>query len=218
MSSNAARNNAYDAELGELLPGAACHSTPGLFVVTLPCSECRTPEDYTMSRKLPPLVVAKHFKSRGWKIGRKANGHVCPNHSKEKTMTKISPAIHSAAAPTPAEVSDKARAARREAMTWLGDEFDIAAGRYRGKESDATIAEAVGLSVEAVAKLREEFYGPLKVPSELEQLGKEIAALRESAEAEAKALRAQIETSERNTLNRLIALESRRDQLARKFG
>ena len=65
--------------------------------------------------------------------------------------------------------SDKAKVARRETVLLLAEVFDEKNGRYQEGESDATVGRCTGLSEEAVAKLREEFYGQLSplIPPEV---------------------------------------------------
>ena len=68
------------------------------------------------------------------------------------------------------QISNKARESKRLAMMSLDDYFDAASGQYREGKNDEVIGKDCGLAVTVVAKLREEFYGPLRAPTEFERL------------------------------------------------
>lgn len=83
--------------------------------------------------------------------------------------------------------TDKARAAKRDAMESLTLSFKLApdgkTGTYSDGYSDAKIAKETGLSEKAVGDLREEFFGPLGMPDELGIIQAELAhAKRNGAE------------------------------------
>lgn len=110
--------------------------------------------------------------------------------------------------------SDAARRAKRETMEWISEAFDVSTGRYRGGVNDASIAKETGLAESAVAALREEFFGPLRLPSELEAARGELAAVRKSiADLEQ-------EWSDKigNLENRVKTVSSRIGELIRKNG
>jgi hypothetical protein len=79
--------------------------------------------------------------------------------------------------PAPAASSDAARQARRLLRLALEDYYDDRARCYRDGRTDASLAKEFGLSESAVAKIREEDYGPLERPTDLAGL---IADVREA--------------------------------------
>lgn len=98
------------------------------------------------------------------------------------------------------ERSAAAKRAHRAVIAWLEESFDEDAGRYKSGMSDASIAKETGASPEYVAKVREEYFGPLKEPPEMEairaemlQLHQEAERLRKDADAAAKALEAKVD-------------------------
>lgn len=132
-----------------------------------------------MMGKLPTDIIAKKVRAKGWQLHK--SGHVCPLHKDEKmTDLKSTTAI---VPPAVVPASDKARVARREAILILADVFDVEKGQFRGKDNDASVANAVNLSTEAVSKLREEFYGPLKEPGELHLFRSQLVAAKASIDS-----------------------------------
>lgn len=167
---------AYGNALARALPGAVHHTEPGRHVVMLPCRRCPgLVEAFSSPNHIPPEIIPQKIRERGWLIGRTAAKHQCPNHAKEKPMPSPSTA---AAAPVP---TPDARAAGRAAMDWLGESFDLTSGRYSPGVSDATIAKEVGMSELAIAQLREQFFGPLREPSEIEAIRAQLNGLEDQA-------------------------------------
>lgn len=176
MSSTADRNEAYLADIRNMVAGLTMTRGPETFDYHLPCHLCDGPVVALRDRrKLPAQIVRKWLINHGWQLARKSNAHTCPAHKKETEMTPTSPPAAFAAAPAvdAAILSEKAKVARREAVMLLADVFDVGKGAYKGGESDATVGATVNLAAAAVEKLRLEFYGPLKLPSELETLRSE---------------------------------------------
>lgn len=64
----------------------------------------------------------------------------------------------------------KAKAAKRQAIAFLEDEFDVETGTYKDGSSDKTIAELVELSESAIATLRTDLFGDIKEKTEIEKL------------------------------------------------
>lgn len=81
------------------------------------------------------------------------------------------------------ETVDAVKAKRREAHTAIELYFDIAKGAYREGYSDERIAQDTGLSVDWVAKRREEEFGPLKEPDELAELRRHLVSAAETVAA-----------------------------------
>ena len=106
--------------------------------------------------------------------------------------------------PTVIEVSDSVRRAQREAMELIEADYDMAAKCYRSKTTDKIIADTCKLSENRVAELREQFFGPLAEPSEIEDIRKEMAKVHADAEV---ALRS-LEASQKLLTSRLDSLAS----------
>lgn len=104
------------------------------------------------------------------------------NEREEVPVTATAPqtstlAVASATEQTP---SAKAKAAKRAVMTWLDEAFEITGpdvGRYKQGFSDASIAKETGCSEKAVADLREEFFGKIAKPRELDSIKVEVGNL-----------------------------------------
>lgn len=107
-------------------------------------------------------------------------------------MSQIADALRAteakAKAAEPTTPSAPVRAARREALRWLDEAFDLVYGCYKDGVSDAKIAEEVGLSAQAIAELRAEFGYDLKTPPEvlewqkrLQSVENELAAFKDEA-------------------------------------
>lgn len=157
------------------------------FKVTVPCDHCGKDVDgFHMRSKLPPEQIRKKMQNAGWTFngGKRA---VCPHHQQ-----RVAPPVANDEAPmtevkdAPVEsATDKAKRARRETIMLLDEVFDASIGRYRKGETDASVASVTGLSPEAVAKLREEFYAPLApdpVPPEVKAALKELEGLQRHAD------------------------------------
>ncbi len=52
---------------------------PSKFRFTVRCSECRKTNSYEASKPVPDAVVARHFNSTGWVLGRDRSFDLCPN-------------------------------------------------------------------------------------------------------------------------------------------
>jgi hypothetical protein len=103
---------------------------------------------------------------------------------KEMTMETSATAIAAATSQQTLTPSAKAKAARREVMQWLDESFELTGpekGRYKAGVTDATIAKESGCSEEAVRKIREEFFGVLDKPKELDGISAEVGNLRLAA-------------------------------------
>lgn len=89
------------------------------------------------------------------------------------------------AAPSPSEAPPRqpSREQKRQIVTLLTDVYDVDAGRYRGGETDKTVAETIGGGVlwGWVAQIREEMFGPDGGNDDLAQLAADVAAFRDEA-------------------------------------
>ncbi len=100
----------------------------------------------------------------------------------EATVTPIQPV------PATAEISDAARTARRLATLLLEEKFDVATGQYRDGYTDEKVAKETGAALAFVFKRREDDFGPLKVPGDLQDCRDEIARIRLSAQQQLEAI------------------------------
>lgn len=193
--------------------------------LTVPCSKGHDVE-IDMPTKFPSDVIKKKLMRQGWSFqGRKPVCPDCVSARKvtrlrpktsapeklpvdqndnqpilpeEQEQVPMDTSPTAAAAPiTP---SARAKAARREVMQWLDESFELTGpekGRFKGGVTDATIAKETGCSEDAVRKIREEFFGILDRPRELDTISAEVGTLRLAADQLVKDATAQA--------NRLIA-------------
>lgn len=119
--------------------------------IEIPCTGDHTVTE-TYEKRLPSDKIRSHLSNKGWLFkGNKATCPDCMAAPKEQEKTTVS---ENASAPKPgATTSDTARRAKREAMAWIDEAFDVEKGRYKGDVSDTTIAKETGLSEQAVAAL-----------------------------------------------------------------
>jgi len=178
----------YEVDLQSELPGAEVFSLPGGgFNLKLWCCKCADNSTVYSQMKLPTDQFRKKLTQAGWHLHKRPTLHQCPLHRRQKETapmpnpTKAGGLLESSHIALGVAASEAARIARREAMLLIGDVFDIETGRYKAGESDATVSACTKLSEDAVAKLREEFYGSLKMPSELEALQIELKNLQSNA-------------------------------------
>lgn len=117
-------------------------------------------------------------------------------------------------APTP---TDTARAAKRHAYELLLDNYDTGKKRYKGDWSDQVIAEKTGFAIAAVAKLREDDFGPAGPPPQLLNMKESLDRLdRRVATAEGKLIQ---EMDELSTLQGLAkTLRGDLDRLVQVHG
>ena len=172
-------------------------------ILTVPCSRGHD-VDVEMPTKFPHDVIKKKLQAKGWGFhGRKPVCPDCMEHDRE-TRENQRNAVDAAPAPqaekeVPMETSAtaiaaataqqstpsaRAKAARREVMQWLDESFELTGpekGRYKAGINDATIAKETGCSTEAVAKIREEFFGALDKPKELDCISVEVGNLKLAA-------------------------------------
>ena len=152
----------------------------GRVTYSAPCRKCPNIWTFEFSQRVPPAEVAKKARRDGWATGKK---FVCPD-CQQKEHTKMEPK------PTVFEMSDAVRRAQREAMELIEADYDMTAKHYRGKTTDKIIADTCKLSEKRVAELREQFFGPLAEPSEIDEIRKEMAKIHVDAEAAIRSLEA----------------------------
>jgi hypothetical protein len=112
----------------------------------------------------------------------------CPECSQRRTEPQTAGKDHSTMKPTSTvitELRQPTRDQKREIVQLLTACYDVQAGRYRGADTDKTIAEAVGGGCMPgwVAQQREDLFGPDGGNETIEQTIAEIAAWKDAVEA-----------------------------------
>jgi hypothetical protein len=174
----------HAATIRQLPRGSEINKAKQGVEITFQCKHGHS-ETVSFGGLMPAQGVKKAMKNRGWKFyGGKCT---CPAHADNRVrgeeMTQIAEAMKAAQAaaekaPEPPKPSLSAKEARREAMRWLDDSFDLTKGCYKDDMSDAKVAELTGLSAKAVADLRAEFGYDIRVDPELQAIRDELAAIR----------------------------------------
>jgi len=224
----AAARLSYEAALQDNIPGAVHRETMGRSSIDIPCAGCLTlvEDAYHSANRMPPTKVAKSLRARGWHIGNSARKHICPVHLKGHGEMESNRPTHLKAVPSGASsviamvvaeqtATDKAKQAKRLAYDWLVEAFDVAAGQYKDASiTDASIAKDVGLSEKVISDLREEFFGPMKAPTEVRALMDEVRAV----EQRGAALITEYNTKMAAIQKDVIAIDKKLDALMLKRG
>lgn len=186
-------------------------------ILEIPCTGGHIAE-HTLDRMLPPDAMPRQLAQRGWRLARrKATCPDCVNKEKPVSSHLVTRAELSAeplprqpAAPPPAvaavaperEATPDAKRVHRTVMEALMSVYDDDAKRYTGGYTDARVAEETGAALAYVAKVREDYFGPIAEPAEIEELRAELKGLREGI------------SSINETYNRAIkALETRAGEI-----
>lgn len=139
----------------------------GRFSIRATCGQCGHVKEISFSKRVSPDVAIPKIRQAGWTITGK---NKCPECSKPKREN----AVKSVAAPIakidPAKASDAAKRVRRLVYQALEDYYDDAKKCYRPSFSDATIAKELGASEAFVKSVRESDFGPIAVPTEVQEL------------------------------------------------
>jgi len=144
------------------------------------CSQCGVIESFPCQNEGQARERLIHLR---WLVrGRKIT---CPGcHSQEKPNVN-QPLSLVAAAPSVEPPPAPSRQQRREIMDMLREVYDIDAERYKGNETDNTVADILGLRIGWVTEIREEFFGPLGSNTEMQELRDLLEAINSrSAELE----------------------------------
>jgi hypothetical protein len=180
----------------------------GPIKIELPCDGGHV-VPWTSANRIPAEAIASKLKRLGWEIGK----HIrCPDHAhprRAKSKKQEGGEVIMTDTLAKDQASDAARTAKRLVILALDETFNTKDGCYRNGQSDATIAKELGIAEDTVARLREEFCGPLKPPSEIEDVRKQLIELQSEHRQRVHTLETEI-TSKIGKLNsRLDALISR---------
>lgn len=145
----------------------------------VPCRKGAHVVDVKVRPGLDPNGVVKQMLNHGWTCG---SNPVCPEHARKSKIKQPekndAPEMATAPEVTKPQPSDAARRAKRLVYQALEDYYDDKAKTYRPGHSDDSIAKETGAAVEFVKRIREEDFGPLGVPPELQILIDHAASLR----------------------------------------
>jgi hypothetical protein len=183
------------------------------FRVFVPCTKCGATEAFYMRNKIPPDQIANHMRRKGWRLEGNKRA-TCPDHPVERKERPVMPTEPVTVAAPTISASDRAKAARREAVMLLNDVFDTEKGCYRGGESDASVASVTGLAEAAVRALREEFGFEIKRPPELDAL---FASL-EDVQRRTTDFSGEAQRTMGAFASEIVELRRRLEVIARKFG
>ena len=194
----------------------------GRFVVSATCERCAIVQQWTTPRAFDSDAVVAKARRAGWKTGKHVVCAECQTKRKEPKMTETpKPAVEAAPTPAPepakAERSDAAKRARRLIYMALEDYYDDTAKRYRAGQSDASIAEEVGVAVAVVAAIRETDFGPLGVPEEIADLQKAIFQTQDFIADEVRKLLADMKAVEDRLNLAMTEAKNRQEGLASKL-
>lgn len=153
------------------------------------------------TRKRWPDYKMRHLAMKsGWTfVGAKA---FCPTHSQPSPPDTEKERMPD----NKVNASADAKKAKREALLWLDECFDTDRGCYKGGMSDEGLSRELGLSVEAVAKLRDEFGFEIKADPELLALKQELESMQrrvKEAQSQLTSLCANLLTEQNKLLARI---------------
>jgi len=146
-------------------------------IVTLPCKGGHDVE-YPMEKMLPPDALKRQLSNRGWMLGKRL---ACPEHQGRNTPTMPSatqpPSDARIAEPPTPEQTAAAKKVHRAVMEALMSVYDDDGKRYTAGYTDAKVADETGAACEYVRKVREDYFAPIAVPVELNEVRQEMDAL-----------------------------------------
>lgn len=145
---------------------------------------CSTADQWRINGRLPPAGIVKtHFTRRGWEISRKATCPACQRKPKMAVTTPdaapTKPA--NAALASVSKSTEAALEAKQLTMMALMDSYDAARKTYKNGKTDKSIGVDCGIAETMVKQIREEFFGPLSVPDEVQALRDEAALAMKAA-------------------------------------
>lgn len=192
------------------VPNGAVRRGKGLgYTLLIDCKECGEAVEFVTHKGYPPEQMAKKIRASGWIT----KPLLCPKHAAAHALKHRNEPKGKAdmpqTEPKPADPTAAAKAAQRNVLRWLDEAFNTETGTYAAGISDATIAAETGVSKDKVAKLREDFHGPLKAPTEwqslwdgMDQIYARIDDIEKDAAAAIQQLRADLGATKAQTLTR----------------
>ena len=140
-------------------------STPGRAPPwQIECSACHEPETFGWAASMPPFLMVKKLRQRGWQLSEKAPP-VCPEcQKKEKTVAKQ-------------EIGPDPKIARK-IYSALDEHFDESTHLYRAGWDDARIAKEIDTALVVVIRIRRDAYGELAETPEIPLLRDDLELLR----------------------------------------
>ncbi|WP_395543246.1 hypothetical protein [Neotabrizicola sp. sgz301269] len=117
------------------------------------------------------------------------------------------------------ELRQPTREQKRQIVEMLGEVYSVDNGRYKGCESDVTVAEAIGggCMFGWVAQVREDLFGPDGRNEEAETLLADIRQWRETADALSVQVHASLKKFD-EARDKVLALEKRLDVVLKAAG
>jgi Zn finger protein HypA/HybF involved in hydrogenase expression len=171
-----------------------------------------------------PSVVVEKLRKIGWtEIKGKLRCPKCDAKRNEITPEKE---IEVKQPATVTELRQPTQKQKREIVAMLMEVYDEDLKRYRGHETDKTVAETLegGVMPGWVAAIREDMFGPAGTNDEMESLMAELTEWRASGEKAVKNARLHIENAEsvvrkmEEELAKVAALEKRQAAIIRAVG
>lgn len=164
----------YEADMRRIIgKDVSCRTHARGVIVTLPCSAGHTIE-HQMEKMLPPDALKRQLANRGWRLGKHLS---CPDHTVRERKSVTTEAPQPAVVTPAAGMTADARKVHRAVMEALMSVYDDDGKRYSAGYTDQKVADETGAAVEYVRKTREEFFGPVAVPAELNEVRQEMDAL-----------------------------------------
>lgn len=103
----------------------------------------------------------------------------------------------------PEPPKEPSRAQKREIIAALDEYYDLEAERYKGGETDETIADLIDVRPGFVARIREELYGPDGANEDIAELERKLSGIFSVASETLKDMKAAMEAAEK--LSREVA-------------
>jgi hypothetical protein len=176
------------------------------------CVECGKFEDVkashgTCSRSSQHLELnlanqgqaVRKIEAQGWALVKnKLRCPSCEEKRREKVETPKEEALQKLTE-TDAELRQPTPKQKREIIGILEDVYDDDTKRYKGQETDKTVAEIIGRGVMPgwVAEIREEMFGPDGSNDEMESLLEEMKAWRDARMKDATNAKIHLESAEK---------------------
>lgn len=169
--------------------------------IRITCSQCGANANRP-AHTIQTLLAARIFHNIGWQVDDKGRRAICPKCQEKARMTKVQ------------SISPSATRGTVRVIQLLSEHFDIEAGRFADDWSDEKIATATEISIEQVRRYRDEGFGPLKPPSEIQMLKDEIAAMTAKVDNDLRGIRGLADDLKKE----LSALTAKVDQVCNRYG